>query len=113
MDRPRIDHLKLAAARLVLPVLAMIVVLAGSAGLFVAALGWERFLLDFWPLDDSRVGPNLCASLVVVILITAHNVYRAVLQEELHHERMRAAVKDTLGELLPPAAERRADRGQD
>jgi hypothetical protein len=35
------------------------------------------------------------------------------MQEELHHERMRTAVKDTLGELFPPAAEPRADRGQD
>jgi hypothetical protein len=30
---------------------------------------WARFLADFWPLDNSRVGPNLTASIVQWALI--------------------------------------------
>ena len=30
---------------------------------------WGRFLSDFWPIDSSRVGPNLAASVVQYAII--------------------------------------------
>jgi hypothetical protein len=54
-------------------------------------LGWHRFLADFWPIDDSRVGPNLVASVVqwALVLIAAALFYpptrRWVEQFVQHH----------------------------
>jgi hypothetical protein len=92
------------AAKGVLTGLAVGVVLLGVAiGLFVLIWGWPRFVLDFYPLDSSRVGPNLCASITVVILITAHNEYRVVSKAEEHHEKLRQITHDAVKEAIHPA----------
>lgn len=46
--------------------------LALLAGLlYFMAFHWGRFLADFWPLDNSRVGPNLTAAVVQYAVILA------------------------------------------
>jgi hypothetical protein len=64
--------------------------------------GWQRFLADFWPLDSSRVGPNLIASFVTVVLITAHNEGRVVQQGIEHHKDFKETVQAMLAEVMHP-----------
>ncbi len=71
-------------------------------GLFIAIWGWRRFLLDFWPLDRSRVGPSLCASLVVVLLITAHNEYVFVSKVTVRNGTPVELFRDAVDEVLHP-----------
>jgi hypothetical protein len=40
-----------------------------AALVYFMAFHWDRFLADFWPIDGSRVGPNLVASVVQWALI--------------------------------------------
>jgi hypothetical protein len=45
-----------------------------AALLLIALIGftvfdWSRFLADFWPLDASRVGPNLVAAVVQTAIV--------------------------------------------
>lgn len=56
------------------PILAIVAV---AALIYYMAFHWGRFLLDFWPIDSSRVGPNLLASVVqyAIILITVALLY--------------------------------------
>ena len=109
MDMPRSNHILLAARRLIFPYLVVAGIILLSLGLFVLFFGWERLLADFWPLDNSRIGPNLCASITIVILITAHNEYRTILQDERHHKRFKVIMKNAVTEVFHPAeaAERR------
>lgn len=79
------------------------VILGVAGGLFVAIWGWNRLLADLWPLDNSRVGPNLCASVITVVLITAHNEYRTIMKAEEHHESLRQTAQDAIREALHPA----------
>ena len=44
-------------------------VIALAAIVYFMVFHWGRFLADFWPLDGSRVGPNLVASVVQWALI--------------------------------------------
>lgn len=53
---------------------AVVAVLA--TGYFVI-FHWDRFLQDFWPVDASRVAPNIVASLVqyAILLVAAYLLY--------------------------------------
>lgn len=77
-------------------------ILAVSFGLLVLVFGWGRFLADFWPLDASRVGPNLCASVAIVVLVTAHNEYRTALHAIERGESVGKVVDDLTEEVLHP-----------
>lgn len=77
-------------------------VVGGALGIFVAAFGWQRFLADFWPLDNSRVGPNLVASVVATVLIVAHNEYRTAVRAVESGESLRQTVRDLEDEVLHP-----------
>lgn len=77
-------------------------VLMATTGFFIGVWGWQRFLQDFWPLDSSRVGPNLVASVVTIILVTAHNEYRVVRKDEEHHASLRQTTRDAIQEVLHP-----------
>jgi hypothetical protein len=92
-----------AAKAIVVGVLVGAAIVAVATGLFVAIWGWARFLQDFWPLDNSRIGPNLCASITIVILITAHNEYRVISKAEARNESARDVFHDALDEVLHPA----------
>ena len=54
-------------------VLGALVLVAGI--IYFIGWHWNRFLADFWGLDDSRVGPNLVASFVVWALILIATVF--------------------------------------
>ena len=51
---------------------------------------WQRLVLDFWPPDSSRVGPNLLASIiqwlvVVFIAVVIYPPLRKWVERELDH----------------------------
>lgn len=92
-------------AALALPLAVATVVLILAFGLFVAIFGWDRFVTDFFPLDNSRVGPNLCASVVLIVLLIAHNEYVVVKRAAKLHKSHREATEDVLRELLHPTEE--------
>lgn len=69
---------------------------------FLSVWGWGRFVADFWPLDNSRVGPNLCASLVVTILLVAHNEYRTASRIVAQGEHTKEVMRDLVNEVLHP-----------
>jgi len=50
-----------------------IALVVGIAAVVGIAVGWSRFVADFWPPDRSFVGPNLVASVVqwAIVLIVA------------------------------------------
>lgn len=78
-------------------------VVGAAIGLFVLAFGWDRFMADFWPLDNSRVGPNLVASVVTVILITAHNEYRTAVRGVERGDSLGQLARALENEVLHPA----------
>lgn len=47
--------------------------IAVAAWVYFIAFHWSRFLADFWPLDASRIAPNVVASIVqwTVIIVFA------------------------------------------
>ena len=81
-------------------------VLLGAIVYFIVT-DWPRFLQDFWPVDASRIAPNIVASIVqwAVVLIIAALLYpptrrmikRAAdetLHRHLEHHRALTAVED-------------------
>ena len=70
--------------------------------MFVGIWGWGRFVLDFWPLDSRRLAPNVMASFVTVVLITAHNEARIVQQGIEHHRTLQEIVGRMLAEVVHP-----------
>lgn len=96
-------HVRPALARL-LPALSVgFAILALALVLDIGIWGWSRFKADFWPLDSSRIGPNLLASLAITVAVLAHNEYRTVRRDEAHHLTMRQMMQDVLDEALHPA----------
>ena len=94
-------HLK----NLAVPLGAAVLFLGAAMGIYVAAWGWARFKLDFWPLDESRVGPNLCASLFLVVMVIAHNEFVVERRAEARHESHLQALRDGVKELAHPTEE--------
>jgi hypothetical protein len=78
-------------------------VIGTALGVFVAAWGWARFRADFWPLDNSRVGPNLVASIVLTVLVIGHNEYRTTVRAVKAGETVRQLARDLEAEVLHPA----------
>lgn len=70
--------------------------------LFVLIWGWDRFLQDFWPLDASRVGPNLVASVVTIVLVVAHNEARLVQKGIQKGEDLEQILDDTYEQIAHP-----------
>jgi hypothetical protein len=93
---------------LVLPLAVLVGVLGASFGLFVGIWGFARLKLDAWPLDSSRVGPNICASIFLVILLVAHNEFVVVEKARKQHESTRQELADTMRELLHPTEDAEA-----
>lgn len=87
----------------------LVITLAAGLGIYVAIWGWARFKLDFWPLDSSRVGPNLCASIFLLVLLIAHNEFVVMERARQMHETHRQLLKDEIGELLHPTEEAEAN----
>ena len=96
-----LEHLK----NMLLPLMALLATVAVALGVYIAIWGWARFKLDFWPLDSSRVGPNICASLFLVVLVIAHNEFVVTERAKKEHENHRQLIRDSLGELLHPTEE--------
>lgn len=84
-------------------ILALTIVGLGF-GLFVLFFGVHRFLADFWPLDNSRVGPNLCASVAITILIVAHNEWSTAVKAVEKGESIRVMTHDLEVEVIHPTA---------
>jgi len=63
---------------------------------------WHRLLADFWPLDNSRVGPNLVASVVTAALVIAHNEWRILRADERRHAGLRQVLRDLVREAEHP-----------
>lgn len=82
-------------------------------GLFVLFFGVHRFQADFWPLDSSRVGPNLCASVAVTILVVAHNEWSTAVKGVRKGETVRQLTHDLEVEVIHPAATAEAHIAQD
>lgn len=78
-------------------------IVGGTLGVFLAVFGWRRFLTDFWPLDNSRIGPNLVASFVVAVLVIGHNEYRTALKAVEEGRRVGDVVEALEDEVLHPA----------
>jgi len=96
-----VKHLRVLKSMLYGSVVALII-LGASIGVFVLVYGWARFLEDFWPLDNSRVGPNLCASLVGVVALVAHSEYRIVENDLAKGRGVRDVAHDTKVQILHP-----------
>lgn len=96
-------HAKHLVRGVLLGALIAVLVIGGALCLFLAFFGTARFLADFWPVDDSRVGPNLVASIVLTVLLIGHNEYRAAVRGVESGERFRQVAKDLEREVLHPA----------
>ena len=94
---------------LAVPFAALLGVLGVAFGLFVAFWGWAHFKADFIPLDSSRVGPNLCASLFLVVLVIAHNEFVVIERDEKARKDHHQQIKDTMRELLHPMDQAESD----
>lgn len=103
MSVPLRHHATHLARGLALGLLVAAVVIGGVLAVFLAVFGWARFVADFWPLDNSRIGPNLCASIVIVVLVTGHNEYRTAVRAVEAGERLRQVGRDLEAEVLHPA----------
>ncbi len=77
-------------------------ILGGALGIFIGTFGWHRFVLDFWPIDNSRIGPNLAASVATVVLITALNEYRTAVRAVEKGEDTIQLVRDLALEVIRP-----------
>jgi hypothetical protein len=84
---------------------AAITVVAVACGVFVGLFGFDRLKLDFWPLDSSRVGPNLVASMVMVVILVAHNEFVTERRAEARHETHKQLMHDILGQVEHPTEE--------
>ena len=73
-----------------------------AAGFFIAVWGWNRFWVDFYPPDRSPVGPNMLASCVTVILVTAHNEARLVQKNAAHHVSLEQTLRDMIDSVIHP-----------
>lgn len=91
------------------PLLLMVAVYAVAMGLFVLIFGWARFSSDFIPLDRSFIGPNLCASLVLVVFLMGHNEYVVEERARQRHESHRQALRDAVDEIAHPTEEAEAE----
>lgn len=90
---------------LLVPLLYMALTLAVFLGIYILVWGWDRFKADFLPLDSSRVGPNLCASLVLVVVLIAHNEFVVEKKAEERHESHRQCLLDAVEEIAHPTEE--------
>jgi hypothetical protein len=79
------------------------VILSVASLLFVLIWGSRRFQTDFWPLDNSRVGPNLVASVAATIAIVAHNEYRSVVNAVEHRDHLRQILAEMWATAAHPA----------
>jgi hypothetical protein len=79
------------------------VILSVASLVFVVVWGSGRFQTDFWPLDNSRVGPNLVASVAATIAIVAHNEYRSVVNAVEHKDHLRQILADVWATAAHPA----------
>jgi hypothetical protein len=75
---------------------------------FDAVWGWARFKQDFWPLDRSYIGPNLCASVVLVVLLVAHNEFVTERRAAGRHESHRQMFREEMSEIMHPTEEAEA-----
>lgn len=91
-------------AKGIIPGVISALFIVGSA-LFVFTLffGWKRVEEDFIPLDRSRVGPNLVASVTLLILITAYHEYKILGQDEMMDKPIDEVVDDMLHTAIHPA----------
>lgn len=79
-----------------------LLVLGVLFGIYLLIWGWSHFLADFWPLDESRVGPNLCASIFLVVLLIAHNEFVVEKRAADRHESHKQALEDAVKEIIHP-----------
>ena len=94
----------------ILPKLGIGLGIIGAAlGLFVAVFGWSRFMADFWPLDRSFVGPNLCASIFLGVLYLVHNEWVVLEHGRGLHEDHKRLLRDLATEILKPTDDAEGD----
>ena len=94
---------------LIAPLFALAAVIGIAYLLFVQIFGYARFRADFIPLDTSRIGPNLCASIFLVVCVIAHNEFVVVRKAEQMHESHKQLTRDVMHELLHPTDQAEAD----
>jgi hypothetical protein len=99
---PLRSHVKHMAKGILFGAMIVTILIGIPLVAFAVIWGWHRFLLDFWPLDNSRVGPNLAASVVVVILVTGHNEYRTAVKDMEKGETVEGSVREMEQEVLHP-----------
>ena len=108
MTAPAAVHARHAVRGLLVGAAVAVAIIGGALALFTAVFGWARFQVDFIPLDNSRVGPNLCASIVLTVLVVGHNDYRTAMRAVEAGERAAQVAQDLEAEVLHPAE--RAER---
>ena len=70
---------------------------------FILFFGFHRVREDFIPLDNSRIGPNLCASITVLVLITAYHEYKILGQDGMMDKPVDDVIDDMVHAVLHPA----------
>jgi hypothetical protein len=84
-------------------VLLALSIIGAVLGLFILTFGWHRFSQDFIPLDNSRIGPNLCASITIVVLVTAYHEYKVLARDEILDKPPDEVIDDMFHTALHPA----------
>lgn len=102
MRVPLCHHVKHLVRGILFGLLVATMVIGVALAAFLLIWGMARFKADFWPLDNSRVGPNIVASLVITILIIGHNEYRTALKDIERGDTVRATIKEMEQEVLHP-----------
>jgi hypothetical protein len=95
-------------ANMVMPVLIVLIVYVAAALVFGLVFGWGRLHDDFWPPDRSFIGPNLCASFVLVLALIAHNEYVVAEHARSLHEDHKKMFSDLRDSILHPTEEAEA-----
>ena len=99
---PNPRHLLKAAKQLIPALLAGVGVIAFVALIVIGIFGFSRVYHDFIPLDASPVGPNLVASIFIVVGVAGLNVYKTVAKDEREGKKLKDILHDTEVEILAP-----------
>ena len=99
---PNPRHVLKAAKQLIPAMIAGIGVIV-VVGLIVCGIfGFSRVFHDFYPLDASPVGPNLVASIFIVVGVAGLNEYKVVAKDEKEGKNLKAILHDAEVEVVAP-----------
>lgn len=102
MKIPLHHHAKHLVRGILFALLIAAAIIGVVLAFFLLLYGFGRFKADFWPLDNSRVGPNIVASFVLAVLVIGHNEYRTALKDFERGDTVRTTIKEMEQEVLHP-----------